>query len=50
MKPGKIFEVLVTLSFTTLAGSINTIMSFEWQEKNAGTRKKPAFFPKNLLM
>ena len=43
IKPGKIFEVVVTLSSTTVARSINTITSFEWQEKNAGEGKKPAF-------
>ena len=39
MKPGKILEMLVTLSFTMLARIINTVMSFEWQEKNAGKEK-----------
>ena len=47
MKPGKTFEVLVTLSSTTVARSVNTIMSFEWQEeKNASKEKNVVFFKK----
>ena len=49
MKPGKILETLVTLSFTTLERSINTIMSFEWQEKTLVKKKNVVFFLKIYL-
>ena len=41
---GKILEMLVMLSFTMLARSVNTMISFEWQEKNASKEKKRGFF------
>ena len=43
---GNLLEVVVTLSFTTVARSVNTITSFKWQEKNAGKGKNVGFFLK----